>query len=526
MLSQTQMQKLQKSGLSTAQINQVVRAAGGAQQPKSAMGFVSNLGSSAAKLVGDTASGVAGLFSTDPEKNTLMNLGRLGAGAVQKLDFTDKLGTGYEKYANSVGNQLYDRYGTMENIGNTLYNDPFGAAADVAGVVGGGAGLLARGAKAGQMAGLASKAGRVANIANKFDLIDLGGSVAGRAAGAVDNLRTGFGKSLVNESDNILTRGMGNPRQLEKARGVSPVPMDELFKKYDLYDRTPEAFGDAAKSANEMGRSMLEKAPQLDTRRVVNMFDQEIAKLEGSAKTSTKAKLAMDELINRKKMFLEGIQKNQATPLYPGAQQVYDIKSDFQGDLAPSTFGMPTADIGKNLGVKKAYQTLLSGIEEQAPGIKNVGREQSSLLELRDIAQSSESKGAARQNLNFSKMGSAGVGGLLAGVPGAVAGFVGEKIANSPKFLGGASKGMSVAGKALQRGMPALPTQVAAPLQAAKRTFTALRKPARALQAYKPAEEKKPKTIKPNVAKAPTMKMPSSSAAFGKTQKVTRGNFY
>ncbi len=42
----------------------------------------------------------------------------------------------------------------------------------------------------------------------------------------------------------------------------------------------------------------------------------------------------------------------------------------------------------------------------------------------------------------------------IAGVHGAVTGFVGERIANSPQFLAGTSKAFGSAGRALQTGLP------------------------------------------------------------------------
>lgn len=46
------------------------------------------------------------------------------------------------------------------------------------------------------------------------------------------------------------------------------------------------------------------------------------------------------------------------------------------------------------------------------------------------------------------------MGGILGGIPGAVSGYVAERVANSPLFLSGASKGMQLAAKGLNTSIP------------------------------------------------------------------------
>lgn len=440
--------KARSLGYSSDEIQRFMKSRG-LTEKKTIGGFLGNVGKSGEKLIGDTASAI--FNPIDTAKNVL----GLGSSIIANLIPGEQ---GNEDLARQVGKFYVDRYGGLDNAWNTFYTDPVGMAADISTVLGG-AGAVAKLGKFGKVADTLSDLSRASDpfrVPGK--IIGAAGEGASRLGIKAPKVRGGVSNALLKESDNILTRGMGNPRQLEKARGVSPIPMNDLFEKYNLYDRSPEAFGDAAKSANTKARSMLSAAPaSVDTRRILQLFDDEIAKLSRSAKSSTKSQLAMQELMNRKQMFLDGIQTSEnATPLVNDAASVYDIKSAFQGDLPPSSFGMPSGEIGKNLGVKKAYQTLLSGIEEQAPGIKNIGREQSALRKLQDIAKASESRGSARQNLNFSKLGSATAGGVIAGIPGAVVGYAGERIVNSPQFLGLASKGLRTTGNAMKSGSGAV----------------------------------------------------------------------
>jgi len=342
---------------------------------------------------------------------------------------------------------LKDRYGGWDELARTAYFDPVGSLADVS--VGASAlGGLAKLGKAGEVANVLGK------VSKATDPMALFGKVGSAATESARGLVSKTGKALTSEGENLLTKGLGSPKQLAKVKGVSGTSIDDLFRKYDLYDRSPEAFQQGADTAGNTVKEMLTAKPtSISTSKIVKMFDDEIAKLGNQAKTSSKAKLAMEELANRKQMFLNGIQGENYTPLYNNASKVYDIKKSFQSDIPSSSYGMSSQDIGKNAGTTQAYRTLLQGIEEQAPGIKQTGREQAALIKLKQMATDAQNRNSSRQNLNFTKFGGAGVGALAAGIPGAVTGFAMERIANSPQYLSTASKVLTSAGKALQKPM-------------------------------------------------------------------------
>jgi hypothetical protein len=506
-------------------------------------GFIGNAFSSTGKLVGDTVSAIAHPI------NTVKSIYGLGSGILQLAIPGEQ---GNEELARSVGKFYADRYGSLDKAFNTFYNDPAGMAMDASVVLGGaggllktGAGLATKGAKVVSLSSNAAKAGRLGSklskIASYVDPISLAGKGISRGFSATKGK---LASGLASESENILTRGMGNPKTLEKARGVSPISMNELFAKYNTYDRSPESFQAGASTANKQARALLESAPtSIDTRDIVKLFDEEIAKLAENAKTSTKNRLAMEELINRKQMFLDGIQSPEmATPLFNDATKVYDIKSSFQGDVPPSSFGMPTQEIGKNLGTTKAYQTLLSGVEQKAPGIKNLGREQAALLKLKEMATSQASRGAAKQNVNAFRFGGAGVGGLLGGIPGAVGGYVAEQVANSPQFLAGSSKSMEIGARGLNTPVkvPNLLRQglstgyntakvgrMASPTQS--RSESVQRSPVgqplvREKRSYTPSVSQ-PRFVTTQINyKAPANPFKNKSS-FGKTKKVRAGSF-
>jgi hypothetical protein len=74
---------------------------------------------------------------------------------------------GNEELAKAVGEYFADRYGGVENLQRTLRDDPVGLSADIAMLIGGGAGIAAKtGGKAGQLAAAVQRAARTVDPAN------------------------------------------------------------------------------------------------------------------------------------------------------------------------------------------------------------------------------------------------------------------------------------------------------------------------------------------------------------------------
>lgn len=171
-----------------------------AAEPKSVGGFLSNVVSSGGKFVGDMASsvkdsaymlgrGVQGMF--DPM--TAVENGQAVANAVQHAPETGKALLGAAK----------GRYGSLGAVGNTLYNDPVGAASDVA-TLAGGVGALAKLGGAGRVARVA---GAVESATNPMSL----------AAKGVEKVAAGAGPALERSGVSLYSRVLKPDRgQLEK----------------------------------------------------------------------------------------------------------------------------------------------------------------------------------------------------------------------------------------------------------------------------------------------------------------------
>lgn len=101
-----------------------------------------------------------GQFGTDTYKG-LVDQGKFMGNLFLNPAAAEQQARGYLEGFSKLGDYASDRYGSMENFGNTLYNDPVGAAADL----GAAGALVMTGGKA--LGPLASRAGAIPGMAAK-----------------------------------------------------------------------------------------------------------------------------------------------------------------------------------------------------------------------------------------------------------------------------------------------------------------------------------------------------------------------
>lgn len=431
-------------------------------------GTVGNILPSAGKMALGMGEAAINALNPDLSKNTIANMSRLGMGVVQKIDPTQgKLiskatqvlnpatmydrytgaSTDYQPQAEAVGKFYKDRYGGVDNIKKSLYEDPTGVALDAATVLSGAGGLV-------KGAGTLSKSARIAQIGRG---LETAGEVvnpltyAGKASGVATKPLSKASDWFAKQAESLPTRGMGNPMKIKDVKSVSPMPVDELFNKYSTWDRSPESFQAGIDAAMVKGKELAKGATasgsKVDLLKALKSIDDEISQLAQKAKTSDKAAAMVDELMRRRKMLVDSVSQNGYTPLKVDPSKITEIKQNFQSDVPSTQFGQPMSEMNKAAGTKKAYRSLISGIEEAVPGTKNLGREESALIKLKEIADNQVARQSAKQNINLQRLGGAGLGGLIGGVPGAIQGYVLEQLANSPQFLQLMTKGTRAASK-------------------------------------------------------------------------------
>ena len=191
---------------------------------KTVSGFLKNVGESGANLV----KGIYGAVTSPLE--TAKGVIDIGAGALQNVlpeSVVQAIGEdkASREKASQVGKFYKERYGSLEGVGNALYTDPFGVAADVASVATGGGAALAKVpglVKAGQVV---SKVGSAvdplaAALRATGKAVEYGGKGAGKLAG----MASGVGTEPIEQAYKAGREGGARQASfVENMRGQVPI---------------------------------------------------------------------------------------------------------------------------------------------------------------------------------------------------------------------------------------------------------------------------------------------------------------
>ncbi|RPJ33056.1 MAG: hypothetical protein EHM17_11590 [Verrucomicrobiaceae bacterium] len=277
-------------------------------EERSVGGFLSNVGTSAGKLVGGLAEAV-----TSPVK-TVGGILDIGAGALQKalpkglVDFANNLQTPEAQEAaqravqtaNAVGGMYAQRYGSAEGLKKTLYEDPVGAAADLSALFTGGAGAvkgLAGAARAvpaaTRLAPAAEATANALSTAARYTnplqpvgkAVNALGSIGGGALQTAAGFATGRGKEAFKDA---YTAGKeGSLGFVESMRGKVPVEqvLDDAKRGLSNIQNDMSAAYATAKTGWAADTTPLD----------FSKIDTAFAKLEASTQHAGKSLIGKDE---------------------------------------------------------------------------------------------------------------------------------------------------------------------------------------------------------------------------------------
>jgi len=258
---------------------------------RSVGGFVSNIPSAAGHFAGGMLNAAVNVVDTKGN-NTIGTMLDIGAGALQNalpkafVDFVNS-GDSPEKAAsvkravdaaNAMGGFLKERYGSWEKIKTTLYNDPFGAAADLSILFTGGGAAATRVATAsrgpivaGAMAGLP---GMEAAASTSGALLSTGKALS--TAGQYTNPLAAVGP-IAGVAGNMALAVPGVQRAVDVTKGVAKKAAST---GYNLIE--PALPGGAEAIKNRAIMSAFSTDPIKGTPDIAKM-NQAIAMLEGGA---------------------------------------------------------------------------------------------------------------------------------------------------------------------------------------------------------------------------------------------------
>lgn len=174
-----------------------------AQESYSALGFAKNAIKSGGQFAGDLYQAARhplqtgktlGLAAVGGAVNTAESI----VGGITGKDVEGNVNAPGEDVAAGIGQFYKDRYGSVGQAADTLYNDPVGALSDAAGVLSLGAGAAAKAGTVGKLGGL-TRAGQAAGkVATTIDPLMAAGKLAkgaGKVGGEVLGLTTGAGNA-------------------------------------------------------------------------------------------------------------------------------------------------------------------------------------------------------------------------------------------------------------------------------------------------------------------------------------------
>lgn len=409
-------------------------------------GFLKNTAKSAGRLVTDTGSAIINIANPDMEKNTVANLLKLGEGAASLLIPGEQTN---EKYAKAVGSFYKDRYGGIDKIKNTLYNDPVGVVADVATVAtGAGGALRGAGSAAGKLgsvsrAGQLSKAGTtLSKVGNAIDPLLATTKLAGTGVKAASSRLASTARTL---ADDLPTRGFGNPAAQATAARKSGQSTAGFMRKYNWYDRSSDSVGAITRDISEKyDDKALRAGTSVQTGQIITQIDAAIKKLQQGVNgvISDSDIKAIEELTRRKQQLLQAVGgefKDGVQISSPVQAKTSDLtryrREVIDKDIPDSTYNLDAQASGTVRGTKTMRDFLRKNINSTDPELERLGLDIGQGKALKKVAEGYESRAANRQLFNFTKLGSAGIGSVLAGVPGVVGGFIAEQLVNSPQFL-------------------------------------------------------------------------------------------
>lgn len=405
-----------------------------------ALGFGENIVKSAGRFAKDIATPL--LSPIETLKSTI----NLASGAQAKMIPGQQQS---EKSVDAVGDFYKKRYGGADNIGRSLYFDPVGVGADVATLATGAGAALKGAGTAGKFSNV-SKLGRgLESVGSAIDPVNVamkGAGATGRGLGKISSPITSKLDDVISP-DRYTTGGLGNPGK--QAQMITP--MEELVPKYDLWDRSPDTARARIGDVNELrAQKIVESGALGDLQDLLKPLDNEIASIKnnpnlfrGDIPLSQEASKRLNQLQqNRKNIVMSFAETgDNVTNLNPriNVSEVDSYRSqNIDPNIPQGAFAKQMSQTpAKDQAFKQTRNALKSAVDEAA-GTKQLGADIQSLYKAEDVFKGYQNRAKNRQPVNIHKMGSLFAGGAVAGVPGAVGGFLTEQFINSPagaKFM-------------------------------------------------------------------------------------------
>lgn len=381
-------------------------------------GFASNVGKSALGLGKNIVTAIPNLIG-------------MGANIVtgkQTLGETGK----------AIGKGLKERYGGWDELARTAYFDPVGSLADVS--LAGGA--VAGAAKLGKFGRLASTAGKVSRVTDPLRMVRRASSVLTKPAGQLFAKKSVSG--FLDDASSALAKKALRPSPSQQAEFLQATGMD-----IGDYSTRMNLQGSGAVGASKIQpvinsirtqyNTLARSGKAIDPTRFINQLRKSASDILAKDFSAEAQQVAKNILSRADLMESKAIE-------YMVRNNTKSIPIDILTETKASAFSKVPAgtmvDPTRMHGGKVSGGVGIGELERLAPGTQKLGKAQQAAIAFKEIAEKQAGLGKGTQLINLLKPSGTGavLGGVLGGPVGAAVGAGASIVANSPRFLAGASK--------------------------------------------------------------------------------------
>lgn len=439
-------------------------------EEKSLGGFAKNVGTSGMNLLGGLFDAGKNVFNPNIEENTVANIARIPIGVGEKIGQTitgrENYSSGNTQRVDALTNFYKERYGGVDKVKETAYQDPVGVLTDLATLLSaGGTGV----AKVGQVA----KASKVANVGTKVaavgktldpinQLLKIPAGITTKPVAGVTKAIEKTGDVLQTEAKKVPLAGVRiTPPQLKKFKDENGVAVEDFIKKEKLTGNPVERGIEKAEELQDLYDNAVMKSGKKVTREeIIGGFDKQIADLTSGDNAFIPEAQAMAQKLQQKRdTFITAMGENSEL----GVEQVVRIrrqtdklipKNGFMADPIDAGVSTQTRRILNDIVYNKVDDTKIDGLSPRETGKRL--KQYHDFNEYASKTNLPTGRSLLTDKATMSQGGSALLA-LLTGNPslaatlfgGSIATKFGDKLISNPTVLNAGSKATEGAGKVI-----------------------------------------------------------------------------
>jgi hypothetical protein len=374
-------------------------------------GFAGNVVKSGVQNISSMASAVAHPL------NTASNLDDVIIGGISKLIPGDSgITDDYQNKFDAVKNAMIQRYGSWDNVKNTIYKDPVGFALDASTILGLSGGALKT---AGEVSKL-STLGDIGNTLTKANEFVNPISLATKGAGAVADV---VGQGVKNGSKFLSNREIQSlikPPSKTFAYGKNPPQgiIDEgivATSKDDLVNKISDARNQVGQQISQAVSNPQFDSLKIDSSDITKHVDDAITRASRMPTVNkdliTKLQGIKQDLLGSKEVDGSIVYTRNLSEMSP--IELQQLKQDI-GDATKYT-GNPSDDTAINTALQKAYRSIDSKLDDNIPGIEKLNERYANLSGAFVAARNNALRAGNRNIQGLAETG-LGAGALATGI--------------------------------------------------------------------------------------------------------------